>query len=105
MTYPIVTEETLKSWYIGWRDECEKAWARVPPTECPQVIENKTGSDFDWATEVAAIIQKLREILEQEGDKLFEVRGAEIFIKLCPNMKLSEIRSSGIGWRRFPDGN
>jgi len=76
MAYPSVSEASVRGWYRDWQEACEEAGCRVPPPETPRVENSPLGDDFDWEPEIAAVVEALSELLEAEGEKAFESKGA-----------------------------
>lgn len=85
MPYPIVREDAAKMWFKKWQDACEEAGARVEPKEQPKVEQNPLGDDFDWMTEISSVVQKLAGLLANEGEKVFEARGAVLLHEALPD--------------------
>lgn len=85
MPYPIVPEESAKGWFKKWQDACEKASARVSPIESPKVEKQPIGDDFNWEMEIPAIVYSLAALLEKEGEKAFESKGAVLLHEALPD--------------------
>lgn len=85
MSYPIVNEDSVKGWFKKWLDACEEAGARVPPVEVPKVELRPIGDDFDWEEETQAIVDGLDHLLENEGEKAFESKGAVMIHEALPD--------------------
>lgn len=85
MPYPVISEDACKRWYRSWQEACEEAGRRVAPTEPPKVECKPLGDEFDWETETDAIVQSLMHLLEKDGEKPFEAKGAVMLHKALPD--------------------
>jgi len=85
MPYPIVSEDSAKGWFNKWQDACEEASARVSPMEAPKVEKQPIGDEFDWEMEIQAIVDSLATLLDREGEKAFESKGAVLLHKALPD--------------------
>lgn len=85
MPYPVVSEDSVKGWFKKWQDVSEDAEARVLPAEEPRVEINPKGDDFDWDTEIDAIVSNLSTLLDEKGEKAFEPEGAVMLHQALPD--------------------
>lgn len=85
MSYPVVNEFDARNWYRSWEAACQDAGQRVEPPESPRMEIQALGDDFDWDAECEAIVQRLLGVLQAEGEKAFESKGAVILHKALPD--------------------
>ncbi len=85
MPYPIVREDAAKTWFKKWQDACEEGGSRAEPMEQPKVEQKPLGDDFDWTTEINAVVRRLQTLLTEEGEKAFEAKGAVLLHEALPD--------------------
>lgn len=85
MPYPIVREDSAKSWFKKWQEACDESGARILPMEFPKVEIKPLGDEFDWTTEVGAVVHRLQALLTDEGEKAFEAKGSVLLHESLPD--------------------
>ena len=85
MPHPVVGEESVKIWLNKWQETCEGAGSRVLPMETPKVEWNPAGSEFEWEMEIQSIVNEMSILLEAEGQRAFESKGAVMLHKALPD--------------------
>lgn len=85
MPYPVVSEDAGRNWYRCWQEICQDAGRRIAPPEFPKTEQKPLGDEFDWESECEAIVQGLLHVLETDGEKAFEAKGAVMLHRALPD--------------------
>ena len=86
MSYPIVSEAAARLWYQDWQGTC---MALEPPERLaapikPSVETMQDGTDEAWDEVAAAMCAELSDVLADEGQAVFESKGAVIVHERLP---------------------